>query len=62
MLESSVNWWEKKLDKRIEEIEKLPEDSPETEEKRKEIWQILRKLQIEENNIVKYMKNNEEAR
>jgi hypothetical protein len=60
MYESSINFLEKELDKKIAELEKLPEVSPETDEKRKEVWQILRKLRIEEVSISKFTKENEE--
>ena len=61
MLESSVSWWERQLNALLTEIERLPPGHPSMARKRKRIHFIIRRLNLEEENIATYFKNNEES-
>lgn len=61
MLESSVSWWEKRLNILLSEMENLPPYHKSFPKKRKEVELLLRRMQIEEQNIATYFKNNEES-
>ena len=61
MLENSVSWWEKQLNVLLTEIEHLPPGHPSMARKRKRIHFIIRRLNLEEENIATYFKNNEES-
>jgi len=60
MLENSVSWWEKQLNDLLTDMESLPVNHPSLSSKRKRVQFLLRRLQLEEENIATYFKNNEE--
>jgi len=60
MLENSVSWWEKQLNTLLSDMEALPVNHPSLPSKRKRVQFLLRRLQLEEENIATYFKNNEE--
>jgi len=61
MLETSVSWWEGQLNVLLTEMERLPPGHPSMPKKRTRIQFILRRLNLEEENIATYFKNNEES-
>tara|TARA_B100001105_G_scaffold144718_1_gene115968 strand:+ start:23 stop:256 length:234 start_codon:yes stop_codon:yes gene_type:complete len=60
MLENSVSWWEKQLNDLLTDMESLPVNHPSLSSKRIRVQFLLRRLQLEEENIATYFKNNEE--
>ena len=60
MLENSVSWWERGLNKLLTEMENLPPHHPSLPAKRERVRFILQRLNLEEKNIATYFKNNEE--
>ena len=61
MLESSVTWWERRLNAILSEMETLPPYHKSLPKKRKQVKFLLRRMQMEEKNIATYFKNNEES-
>jgi hypothetical protein len=61
MLEGSVSWWEKRLNKLLTEMERLPYNHPSVPKKRGQIAFVLQRLSLEEKNIATYFKDNEET-
>ena len=61
MLENSVSYWEKELGKVLTAMEKLPSHHSSIPRKRKRVAFILRRLNLEEQNIATYFKNNEKS-
>jgi len=61
MLESSVTWWERRLNAILSEMENLPPYHKSLPKKRKQVKFLLRRMQMEEKNIATYFKNNEES-
>jgi len=60
MLENSVTWWEKQLNQLLTNMESLSANHPSLPKKRKQVAFLLKRLQLEEQNIATYFKNNEE--
>ena len=60
MLESSVTWWEKELNKVLNSMERLPRNHPSIPRKRQKVQFILKRLHLEEKNIANYFKENED--
>ena len=60
MLENSVSWWEKQLNDLLTDMESLPVNHPSLSSKRERVQFLLRRLQLEEENIAAYFKDNEE--
>lgn len=60
MLENSVSWWERDLNRLLSEMERLPPSHPSIPKKREKVQFILRRLYLEERNIANYFKENEE--
>ena len=60
MLENSVSWWERNLNRLLTEMENLPPNHPSLPVKRERVRFILQRLNLEEKNIATYFKNNEE--